>query len=76
MPALVALPEGVLRAGTMLLTLLLPISAAGPAQRFGAVLYAAGLVAYVTAWTMQIRWPGSAWSTGADPIARSALKPR
>jgi hypothetical protein len=74
-PALVALPEGVLRVGTMLLTLLLPISAAGPAQRFGAVLYAAGLVAYVTAWTMQIRWPGSAWSTGTAGFLAPAVTP-
>lgn len=74
-PAWVALPENILRVGTMLLTLLLPISFAGPLQRIGGMLYVVGVVTYIATWTVQIVRPHAAWSTGALGFLAPAYTP-
>jgi hypothetical protein len=74
-PALVTVPEGALRVGTMLLALLLPISVAGPVQLSGAALYVVGLAAYGMAWAAQILFPRSSWSTGTAGFLAPAFTP-
>lgn len=74
-PVQLAVAENTLRLTVMLLSLLMPISFSGLVQRTGAVLYAAGVAAYVAAWMMQISRPHAAWSTGLAGFLAPAWTP-
>lgn len=75
-PLVISGPESALRVLVLGLPVLMPIAPAGArGRRAGLALYALGLIAYLAAWTILIRWPTAAWSTSALGFTAPAWTP-
>lgn len=74
-PAVIRVPENVLRLAVSLLPFLMPLEIRSSAQRRGVLAFLSGLALYFGSWVALIAAPETAWSTSAIGFVAPAVTP-